>query len=116
MVDSDIVIVVEGFSKKDVDITRYSLSTKVADSLASGANILAYGSPECGAFEYLREIKCATVCNDFDELVLSVKSLIENRELQWENYVRSQEITAKHHSSEVSTYIFESVIDRVVNR
>ena len=41
--ESDIVVIVEGFKPEDVDATRYSLSTKAADSLASGVQILVYG-------------------------------------------------------------------------
>ena len=37
--ECDISIIVEGFKKKDVDTTRYSLSTKAADAIASGSNI-----------------------------------------------------------------------------
>ena len=50
-----IVVVVESFKKKDIDITRYSFSTKVADSWASGVAVLAYGSDGCRAIEYAQE-------------------------------------------------------------
>ena len=52
--ESDILVIVEGFRRENVSATRYSLSTKVADSLASGAQILVYGSEECGVVESVR--------------------------------------------------------------
>ena len=36
--DSDLLLVVEGFKEKDVNMSRYSLSTKVADSISSGVS------------------------------------------------------------------------------
>jgi len=35
-------------------LSRYSLSTKAADALASGVAILTYGSQECGVIEYMQ--------------------------------------------------------------
>ena len=66
--ESDIVVIVEGFKKKHVNNTRYSLSTKAADSLAAGTQILVYGSRECGVIEYMQSTECAAVCTRQTEL------------------------------------------------
>ena len=52
---SDITVIVEGFLPKDIELSRYSLSTKAADALASGCAILTYGSAECGVVERSEE-------------------------------------------------------------
>ena len=44
MEESDITVIVEGFEEEDINLSRYSLSTKAADALASGASILTYRS------------------------------------------------------------------------
>ena len=112
-VESDIVIVVEGFRKKDVDITRYSLSTKVADSLSSGVAVFAYGSRDCGAIEYAESVGCIVTCVDKNELEKSLRSLIFDPARQKENYEKSAEVVAKNHRLEKSTEIFESVVNNV---
>lgn len=94
-VESDIVIVVEGFRKKDVDITRYSLSTKVADSLSSGVAVFAYGSRDCGAIEYAESVGCIVTCVEKNELEKSLRSLIFDPARQKENYEKSAEVVAK---------------------
>lgn len=114
--ESDVAVVVEGFNKKDVGITRYSLSTKVADALASGANVFAYGSIECGAIKYLRETSCATVCAGFDELVPKIENLLYDIELQRGNYMRAKKVSEKNHSIEHSTSVFEDIIEKVSKR
>ena len=114
MLESDIIVVVEGFEKRDVNITRYSLSTKVADSLATGSNVLGYGSIECGAIEYLKEIKSGIVCTNFSELVPNITKLLENPELQREFYDSAKKITEKNHNIVNSTRIFEEVVQKVL--
>lgn len=82
MSESDILVVVEGFDSKDVDITRYSLSTKVADSLATGGSILAFGSKDTGAMDYIRSISCTAICTNTENLVNCIKNLITDESLQ----------------------------------
>jgi glycosyltransferase involved in cell wall biosynthesis len=60
--ESDISIIVEGFAPEDVTITKYSLSTKVADAISSGCQILSYGSEECGVIGYMISVGCSVVC------------------------------------------------------
>ena len=64
MAESDITVIVEGFEEKDINLSRYSLSTKAADALASGASILTYGSLESGIIEYMQSTNAAMVCTD----------------------------------------------------
>lgn len=111
MSESDILVVVEGFKKYDVDITRYSLSTKVADSLATGSNILAFGSSETGAMDYLNEISCTALCTNGSDLVECIKNLINNEELQKKNYSIASKITEENHRIEKSLKIFERVVE-----
>ena len=61
MAESDITVIVEGFEEKDINLSRYSLSTKAADALASGASILTYGSLESGIIEYMQSTDAAMV-------------------------------------------------------
>lgn len=115
-IESDIVVVVESFDKKDIDITRYSLSTKVADSLSSGTNVLAYGSIECGAIEYAKETGCITVCTKKEELLESINKLINDEEIQYKNYKQAIKIVEKNHTLINSTNIFKKIIFREINK
>lgn len=111
--ESDLLIVVEGFNKKDIDITRYSLSTKVADSLSSGVAVLAYGSAECGAIEYAENTRCIATCTEQCRLEEVICNLFENESCQKENYDRAVAVTMQNHNLEQSTAIFQNIVDRV---
>ena len=114
MEKSDILLVVEGFSKKNVDITRYSLSTKVADALAVGCSVFAYGSIECGAIEYMQQINCGPVCVDSRQLESQLRNLLFDIEFQKENYERSLAVYNQNHNLKNSNYVFENVVKRAI--
>jgi len=113
--ESDIVVIVEGFKEEHVNNTRYSLSTKAADSLASGAQILVYGSKECGVIEYMMQTNSAVVCTDSKELVSCIKKLIGDVEFQKQNYENSIRITLQNHNLQKSTDTFLNVVLGAIN-
>ena len=116
MEECDIAVVVEGFDSDDVEITKYSLSTKVADSLATGSSVLAYGSKDCGAIDYVQSIGCVTVCTDPKELKDKIRELINNIGLQQSNYAKAMRIVSKNHRIEKSTKIFGMVVNEAITR
>lgn len=110
MKDSDVLVVVEGFSDADVNITRYSLSTKVADSLAAGGTVLAYGSSECGAIEYAKSTKCISVCTDPKQLETTIRNLISDTEMQKQYYDTARFVVEKNHTLKNSNRVFENMV------
>lgn len=116
METSDITIIVEGFKPQDIDWSRYSLSTKAADALASGTTILAYGSKECGIIEYMQSTNASFVCTDKEQLVNVICSLFENRDLQKQYYEQAKVITKKHHNLNSSCEVFERVVTKALTK
>lgn len=111
---SDLLLVVEGFKKKDVDISRYSLSTKVADSLASGVCVFAYGSLDCGAISYSLETGAISTCLSHSELTRELSRILFDIELQKQHYAKAIEVCKNNHTLINSCNIFENVIAETV--
>lgn len=112
--ESDIIVIVEGFRKKDIAWSRYSLSTKAADALACGAQILAYGSPECGVMEYMTDVNCAAVCTRKDQLMEIIRHLIMDEQFQWKNYQQAIRVTERNHTLTGSTRIFSRAVEEAI--
>lgn len=112
--ESDIVVMVEGFAKANIDRSRYSLSTKAADSLASGSNMLVYGSMECGLIEYMASTNAAAVCTSKDALEGVIRKFIDDTEYQKKNYETAIKVSLENHVLESSTAIFTGVVERVI--
>lgn len=108
--DSDLILMVEGFTKYNVLNTRYSLSTKVADTLISGSNVFVYGSKECGMIQYLIEEDACMVCSDRDKLKKTLNEFIENVNLQEKYYYKSIETYHRNHSLSLNLSKVEKVI------
>ena len=111
---SDILVIVESFEPEHVNSVRYSLSTKAADSLASGAQILVYGSPECGVVEYMQSTDSAVVCTDRTQLPDKIRELMENEQLQKKYYENAVAVSQQHHTLENSTRIFREVAEKAI--
>jgi glycosyltransferase involved in cell wall biosynthesis len=113
--DCDIFVIAEGFREEDLNFTRYSLSTKAADSLASGAAILMYGPEEAGVVGYMKETGAALVCSDQSKLKDDLEQLIQNQALQKEMYDRAIEVSRNNHLVENTAAQFTSIIEEAIN-
>lgn len=61
---ADFLVHVESFDKKNVEITRLSISTKIPEYLVSNRCIVAVGPEQVASIKYLKENNIAFVIND----------------------------------------------------
>ena len=108
--ECDVFVVAEGFRDSDLLFTRYSLSTKAADGLASGAAVLAYGPSDAGVIEYLEESGGAVVCTDKRDLVATIRRLLGDERYQKQLYDSAIGATVRNHTLESSTETFKRVV------
>lgn len=115
MHDSDIVVIVEGFEPEQIDTVRYSLSTKAADAIASGGQILVYGDKDCGVIGYMDSVDCAAVCTDKCELRTCIAEFIGDTARQKMYYDQAMKVSHDHHDKErnltLSERLFETMIE-----
>lgn len=112
----DIYVVAESFREEDINFTRYSLSTKAADGLASGAAVLAYGPEEAGVIGYLAGTGATASCTDPSELENCLRSLIEDTDYQKQIYEQARIISKDNHTLESSCAIFRNIVERVTEK
>lgn len=62
---SDYLIFVESFDKKNIEITKYSFSTKIMEYLAFGKNIITIGPKESSSIELLSEVSICFQTNNY---------------------------------------------------
>lgn len=116
MQNSDVTVIVEGFEEKDINLSRYSLSTKAADALASGATILTYGSQECGIVEYMQSTMASFVCTNKTQLVETIKKMLADRDLQKQYYDQAIVMTEQHHNIRKSCDTVEMIVARAMSK
>lgn len=62
--EAQLLLHVEDFAPESMDAVRNSVSTKIADSLASGVPLLAFGPAGIASMEHLRRNGCALLADD----------------------------------------------------
>lgn len=65
---AELLLHTEAFDEKNIDLVKHSISTKIADSLACGIPLFAYG-PECiSSMKHLLRNDCAIVATSKEQL------------------------------------------------
>jgi hypothetical protein len=111
--ESSLLIVCEGFKKRDVATTRYSLSTKVADSLSSGVPVFAYGSGETGAIEFLSSLGLACVCLRSSGLVPQLKMVLFDEAYRKQLTARGLAFAKEHYDMKKNNDYFAGLVQEV---
>ncbi|MBQ3088434.1 MAG: glycosyltransferase [Clostridia bacterium] len=68
LLTSELLLHVEAFDEQSIDTVKHSVSTKIADSLASGIPFVAYGPSNVASLEYLISKECAIVATSNEEI------------------------------------------------
>jgi len=92
---ADIVLHVESFNQKQMDLVRYSFSTKITDCLQSGAMIMAIGPDSLASIDYLNNVPGTIVITDVRELESVLSSLLNNSQIILNNAHAANEYARK---------------------
>ena len=106
---SKFLILVESFDRSAIRRTKYSLSTKVAESLRSGACIIAYGPDEIASIEYLRRHKAACILNSAAEFP-EVRRLCTAAD-EYDAHIQcAQSLAEQFHSAKTNENCIEKIL------
>ena len=107
---SKFLILVESFDRSAIRRTKYSLSTKVAESLRSGACIIAYGPDEIASIEYLRRHKAACILNSAAEFPEVVRRLCTAAD-EYDAHIQcAQSLAEQFHSAKTNENCIEKIL------
>lgn len=107
MGESLAVIHTESFNEKTRQSVRYSVSTKIADSLASGTCIFAYGPGEIASIDYLNRANAAVCCTNKDDLAQKLKALITDAQLRDTVIQNALNLAARNHTKSCTPEIIK---------
>jgi glycosyltransferase involved in cell wall biosynthesis len=112
---SEVLVHTEAFDEISIDRVKNSISTKIADSLASGICLFAFGPKEVASINYLLETSSAVCCVDENDLKEKLLQVISDKSLR-EKVVSNALITAKNnHDLTVVGKSVREVFDKVNN-
>lgn len=102
MSESIAVIHTESFDPIFMDLTRYSVSTKIAESLMYGPCLIAYGPEGIASIDYLKENKAAYVITRSEDLESGLQEILTNAELREQIVENARRLAAKNHDEAVN--------------
>lgn len=115
--DSDIVLHVESFDKKERIATKLSFSTKIVDCLHSGRCILAIGWKEAASIDYFIKSDSALVATDEKSLMNQLKLIMNNRNTITEYAQKAWAYGTNNHQIEViQKGLYEDLIKLVKDK
>lgn len=105
---SEILLHVEAFDKESIDIVKHSVSTKIADCLASGIPLIAYGPEEVASIAHLERNKCAYIINA--DIKKQLESLFINKEYKETVLINSLGIANLFHDRKACSNRLKSIL------
>jgi glycosyltransferase involved in cell wall biosynthesis len=106
------ILIAESFSKKDIKTTIFSLSTKVADGLAAGIPIFAYGPSEAGFMHYLLQEDCACCCTAKDDLPALLQKVMFDHDYRLSLSQKELAVAQKNHRQAGNSALFYDLVER----
>ncbi len=108
---SRLVVHVESFKSENIRKVQYSISTKIADLLASGRCILAYGPENVASMEYLQGNGAACTVTDSGKLESELEDILTNRERRLDIIRTAQELAERNHKANMVAERVREIIE-----
>jgi len=110
---ADCLVHVESFDEEMKDLVKGSVSTKIADSLASGIPLLAYGPAGIASMEHLRRNDCAFVADSVESLKTVIGQLLSDREMRNRISENARNTAACYHTSSANSVRLRAIVKQI---
>ena len=101
MADSRMVVHTESFDPVTAEIVKYSVSTKIPESLMNGPCLLAYGPEGIESIDYLKRNGAAYVITSPKDLERGLRTVLTDETVRNGIILRARELAHKNHDSAV---------------
>lgn len=115
-INADIALHVESFDKSNRNATRYSFSTKIVDLMASSCAIMAICWDKHAGYQYLKEHDAAICIPSNDDILPSLRKLIDHPDLISYYAQKAWECGAKYHNTVVVQKQIKQTFDGIINQ
>lgn len=114
--DADILLHVESFDRSSQSFARYSVSTKIPESMAAGRAILAYGPETAASVRYVRDSGAglAVSTRDSHALAAAIRELGGSENLRASLGARGHLVALDKHDALVQRQRFRMILQSVL--
>lgn len=104
----------ESFDEEMRQKVRFSISTKIADMLASGVCIVAYGPKGIASMDYLEDNKSACVIHHNQDIITALIELFGSDTAQRDYISKAKEMASKNHDTIRNGRMVAEILEKVV--
>ena len=115
MQNSIAVIHTESFDREQQDLVRFSVSTKIAESLMYAPCLIAYGPEGIASIDYLKKHKAAYTITDPRDLASGLNEIITNSKSREEIEKNARKLGSENHNSIVNAKKVRSWLQGVID-
>lgn len=114
MGNSMAVIHTESFDSGMKERVRFSVSTKIAESLMCAPCLIAYGPEDVASIEYVKENHAAYVIGSQEELQGGLEEILTNEQLRSEIIANARKLAHKNHNQGCNTALLQGWLQDVI--
>lgn len=116
MENSIATIHTESFNETIMEQIRFSVSTKIAESMMYGPCLIAYGPQGIASMDYLRDNNTAYIMNRKEQLESGLAEIINNSELRDNIVKRARKLAAENHDAYNNSLKLKKWMEEALNR
>ncbi len=109
------IIHTESFDKKIQNQIKYSVSTKIADSLLNGPCLIAYGPEGIASIDYLKKFNAAYIISRKEDLEWGLREILTNEQLRTEIVRNARKLGAQNHDINVVSKMVRKCLQLAVD-
>ena len=106
---AQILLHTEAFDDTSIDLVKHSVSTKIADSLASGIPLFAYGPDSVSSMKHLIRNNCAVLSTSKESLKRDLLRCFQDQPLRERTAENGLACAHKYHDSDVNSKLLREV-------
>ena len=110
------VIHTESFDADIVPVVRFSVSTKIAESLMYGPCLIAFGPEGIASVDYLKENEAAYVISDPDKLRAGLGQILTDEGLRQRIRENARALAKKNHDADINSGNVRSWLEDVIRQ
>ena len=107
---ADLLVHVESFSDETIGFTKYSLSTKIPEYLASGKCMLCYAPENIEVYKYLKSYEAGAVTSSYSQLIETLTTLCFDAQMRYKYAKSGYNLAKMNHSVSIAYKTFVKVI------
>lgn len=108
--NSDVLIHAETREKKYEESLKYGFSTKIADSISSGACFVLYAPSEIACSRYVKETGAGWFADNKTDLRNAIEEILVNEDKRKEVLNKAQQVAVRNHSQNSNCQAFMNII------